>query len=158
MSERKIKMPVVAINDDASEVKREQRSERFKAVLKRHGIAEHGAQTAIAKEVGVSDATVAAWMRGSMPRDPEVLFRFCDCYDVDPYWWTNGQSRPRDSIDTEKLVRSTHTVDAFIIAHDLVVSLEQNALLIAKCYDDPAGAQSYLESMAPYFQKRDSEN
>jgi len=144
-------MPVVAINDEASEVKREQRSERFRAVLKRHGIAEHGAQTAIAKEVGVSDATVAAWMRGSMPRDPEVLFRFCDCYDVDPYWWTSGQSRPRDSIDQEKLVRSAHTVCAFVEAHNLDVSIEQSALLTAKVYDDPANAQSYLESMAPFF-------
>ena len=34
-------MPVVAISDEASEVKREQRSDRFRAVLKRHGIAEH---------------------------------------------------------------------------------------------------------------------
>lgn len=144
-------MPVVAINDEASEIKREQRSERFRAVLKRHGIAEHGAQTAIAKEVGVSDATVAAWMRGSMPRDPEVLFRFCDCYDVDPYWWTSGQSRPRDSIDTEKLVRSCKTVYEYCEANGLKVSQEQMALLCAKVYDDPAGAQAYLEQMAPFF-------
>ena len=144
-------MPVVALDDESSEIKREQRSERFRAVLKRHGIAEHGAQTAIAKVVGVSDATVAAWMRGSMPRDPEVLFRFCDCYDVDPYWWTNGQSRPRDSIDAEKLVRSFITVNEYKEAHNLNLTAEQTALLTANVYDDPAGAQSYLEKMAPFF-------
>jgi len=144
-------MPVVAINDEASEIKREQRSERFRAVLKRHGIAEHGAQTAIAKEVGVSDATVAAWMRGSLPRDPEVLFRFCDCYDVDPYWWVGGQSRPRDSIDTEKLVRACKVVHEYCEANGLKVSQEQTALLFAKVYDDPANAQAYLEQMAPFF-------
>lgn len=146
-----IEMPVVAMSDDASEVKREQRSERFKAVLKRHGIAEHGAQTAIAKQVGVSDATVAAWMRGSMPRDPEVLFRFCDTYDVDPYWWTNGQSRPRDSIDSEKLVRSFSRVREWKSANQLTLSNEQEALCAAKVYDDPAGADAYLEQMAPFF-------
>jgi transcriptional regulator with XRE-family HTH domain len=144
-------MPVVAISDETSEAKREQRSERFKAVLRRHGIAEHGAQTAIAKAVGVSDATVAAWMRGSMPRDPEVLFRFCDVYDVDPYWWTSGQSRPRDSIDSEKLVRSFMTVNQYKEAHNLILTAEQTALLTANVYDDPAGAQSYLEKMAPFF-------
>jgi len=144
-------MPVVAINDETSEVKREQRSERFKAVLRRHGIAEHGAQTAIAKAVGVSDATVAAWMRGSMPRDPDVLFRFCDVYDVDPYWWTSGQSRPRDSIDAEKLVRSFITVNEYKEAHNLNLTAEQAALLTANVYDDPAGAQSYLEKKAPFF-------
>lgn len=144
-------MPVVSMNDEASEVKRKQRSERFKAVLKRHGIAEHGAQTAIAKEVGVSDATVAAWMRGSMPRDPEVLFRFCDCYDVDPYWWTSGQSRPRDGIDAEKLVRSFKMVHEYRDANSLTLSVEQIALLCGNVYDDPAGAQAYLEQMAPFF-------
>lgn len=144
-------MPVVAMEDEPSNMKREQRSERFRAVLRRHGIAEHGAQTAIAKEVGVSDATVAAWMRGSMPRDPEVLFRFCDVYDVDPYWWTSGQSRPRDSIDTEKLVRSFKTVHEYCEANGLEVSEEQMALLTAKVYDNPAGAQAYLEQMAPFF-------
>lgn len=144
-------MPVVAIDDETSQIKREQRSERFKAVLRRHGIAEHGAQTAIAKAVGVSDATVAAWMRGSMPRDPEVLFRFCDVYDVDPYWWTSGQSRPRDSIDSEKLVRSFITVNEYKEAHNLSLTAEQTALLTANVYDDPAGAQSYLEKMAPFF-------
>jgi len=144
-------MPVVAMKDEASEIKREQRSERFRAVLKRHGIAEHGAQTAIAKEVGVSDATVAAWMRGSMPRDPEVLFRFCDIYDVDPYWWVSGQSRPRDSIDSEKLVRSFKTVHEYRDANGLKLSVEQTALLCAGVYDDPANAQGYLERMAPFF-------
>ena len=145
-------MPVVAMNDETSEIKREQRSERFKAVLKRHGIAEHGAQTAIAKEVGrIRCETVAAWMRGSMPRDPEVLFRFCDVYDVDPYWWTSGQSRPRDSIDQEKLVRSCKTVHEYCESNGLKVSQEQTALLCAKVYDDLAGAHAYLEQMAPFF-------
>ncbi len=144
-------MPVVAINDEASEVKREQRSDRFRAVLKRHGIAEHGAQTAIAKEVGVSDATVAAWMRGSLPRDPEVLFRFCDVYDVDPYWWVNGKSRPRASVDSEKLVRSFSAVREWKTANQLTLSNEQEALCAGKVYDDPAGADAYLEQMAPFF-------
>ena len=144
-------MPVVAVSNADSEGKRTQRSARFRAVLKRHGIAEHGAQTAIAKEGGVADATVAAWMRGSMPRDPEVLHRFCDVYDVDPYWWVSGQPRPRDSIDSEKLVRSFKTVCEYRDANHLNLSVEQTALLCAKVYDEPANAQSYLESMAPFF-------
>mgnify|MGYP001435608145 CR=1 FL=1 len=144
-------MAIVVMNDDASEIKREQKSQRFRAVLKRHGIAEHGAQTAIAREVGVSDATVAAWMRGSMPRDPEVLFRFCDIYDVDPYWWTTGQSRPRDSIDTEKLVRAFKSFYDWREANGLKLTVEQGALVVAKIYDDPAAARKYLEEMAPFF-------
>lgn len=144
-------MPVVAMNDEDSAVKREQRSNRFRAVLRRHGIAEHGSATAIAKVVGVSDATVSAWIRGSMPRDPEVLFKFCDEYDVDPYWWVNGQSRPRDSIDAEKHVRAFKEVSELKRQKSLSLTEEQEALLISKCYDDPANSKAYLESMVPFF-------
>lgn len=147
-------MPVVTDESEASEIKREQRSERFKAVLKKNGIAEHGAQTAIAKEVGVSDATVAAWMRGSMPRDPEVLFRFCDHYDVDPYWWTSGIARPRDKIDASKLIASAHKVERCVTGYELEVSPEQKQLLVAGVYDDPATADKYLEEKIPFFLSR----
>ena len=58
---------------------------------------------------------------------------------------------PETEWTQKKLVRSAHTVHAFVSAHNLDVSIEQSALLIAKVYDDPANAQSYLENMAPFF-------
>lgn len=139
--------------DHLSVAKKEQRADRFAAILKRHGIPTHGAATQIAKEIGVSDATVSAWMRGSMPRDPDVFFAFCDRYDVDPHWWTNGQARPRDSLDLERFVRASVLVEGWMASVGATVTTEQKALLIAKVYDDPAGADAYLESMAPFFGK-----
>ena len=131
--------------------KKSARADRFLAILKRHGMPAHGAATAISKKVNVSDATASAWMRGSMPRDPEVLFRFCDEFDVDPYWWTDGVERPREGLDAEKLVRAMKTVSTFKERESLVMTVEQEALLTAHCYGDPTGASEYLESMAPYF-------
>jgi len=131
--------------------KKEGRAERFKSILKRHGMPSHGAATAISRQLGVSDATASAWMKGSMPRDPEVLFLFCDVYDVDPYWWTDGKERPREGLDTEKLVRTVKMLEEFKEKESLVMSVEQTALFIAKCYADPVSAPEYLESMAPFF-------
>jgi len=141
--------------DHASAAKKEQRADRFAAILKRHSIPTHGAATQIAKEIGVSDATVSAWMRGSMPRDPDVFFAFCDRYDVDPHWWTNGLARPRDSLDLERFVRAFTLVEDWISKAGVTVTAEQKALLIAKTYDDPTNAADYLESMAPFFRNMD---
>ena len=145
---------VPSLKNEVPSLKKEQRAERFSAILKRHSIPTHGAATQIAKEIGVSDATVSAWMRGSMPRDPDVFFAFCDRFDIDPYWWTNGQARPRDSLDSEKLVRAFLLVENWAIKNQITVTVEQKALLVAKCYDDPSGADVYLESMAPFFKNK----
>lgn len=148
-------VPIDDVADQESIIKREQRGERFHAILKRHQIPTHGAQTIVAKAVGVSEATVAAWMRGSLPRDPEVLIRFTDVYDVDLYWWVNGVSRPRDGIDGEKLVRLAAWLRDYIDSRGLVVSHEQRGLILAKIYDDPSKADELLDQMAPLFMKRD---
>lgn len=148
-------MSAAAHIDQQSAMKKEQRAERFSAVLKRHSIPSHGAATQMAKEIGVSDATVSAWMRGSMPRDPEVLFAFCDRYDVDPYWWTSGTARPRTSLDPEKFVRAFVTVENWVSKMEASCTIQQKALLVAKAYDDPSGIDEYLESMAPFFARHD---
>lgn len=123
------------------------RSERFMSILKRHQIPKHGAQTIMAKEVGVSDATIAAWMRGSLPRDPVVLITFCDIYDVDLYWWVNGSPRPMDGASSERLVRANQTVRKWTDMHSIDLEDDKRMVLITKVYNDPALAQEYLESM-----------
>lgn len=140
--------------NEESLIKREQRGERFHAILKRHQIPTHGAQTIVAKAIGVSEATVAAWMRGSLPRDPEMLIRFSDEYDVDLYWWVNGTARPRDSLDGEKLVRHAAYLRDYIDKRGLMVSHEQRALMLAKIYNQPEIADEYLDEMAPLFASR----
>jgi hypothetical protein len=134
--------------DTELDPKRAARSERFLSILKRHQIPKHGAQTIIAKEIGVSDATIAAWMRGSLPRDPVVLINFCDAYSVDLYWWVNGTPRPHGGVAVDKLVRSFQTVSKFLSSRSIVASDEQVMALCAKIYNEPSNTEEYLEMMA----------
>jgi len=139
--------------DEAHEKKK--RAERFLQVLERHQIPLHGAQTRLAKQVGVSEATIAAWMKGSLPRDPVNLIKFCDEYDVDIYWWVNGESRPRMSLDIEKLVRAGRKVDVFAEDHELTLTNEQRTLLMGNVYKNPKEAEDTLATMARFFQQPD---
>lgn len=142
-------MNVASIDQDTDgDALRDARADRFMSILKRHQIPKHGAQTIMAKEIGVSDATIAAWMRGSLPRDPVVLIAFCDAYDVDLYWWVNGVPRPTDGLAVEKLVRANQTVSKWAQLNNLDVRDDQRMALIGKVYNDPAQAAGYLDTMA----------
>jgi len=142
-------MNVTAVKEnEEGDAVRLARSDRFMSILKRHQIPKHGAQTIMAKEIGVSDATIAAWMRGSLPRDPVVLFHFCDVYDIDPYWWVNGTPRPHNGVSVEKLVRASQMVSRFLSTRNIEVGDEKMMALCAKVYNDPATAEQYLETMA----------
>ena len=134
--------------DDEGEAIREARSVRFMSILKRHQIPKHGAQTIMAKEIGVSDATIAAWMRGSLPRDPVVLIGFCDAYDVDLYWWVNGVPRPTDGVAVEKLVRASQSVSKWAEINNIDLKEDQRMALIGKIYNDPVKERDILDSMA----------
>ena len=129
------------------------RAQRFMQVLERHMIPIHGAQTKLAKRLGVSEATIAAWMKGSLPRDPDNLIKFCDEYDVDLYWWVNGEARPRMSLDYEKLVRAGNTVDAYIADNQLSINGEQRTLLMGDIYSNPKDAETILDTASRWFSK-----
>jgi len=131
------------------------RAQRFLQVLERHMIPVHGAQTKLARRLGVSEATIAAWMRGSLPRDPVNLINFCDQYDVDLYWWVSGEARPRMSLDYEKLVSAGKTVDAYIKEHGLLINGEQRSLLMGDVYSDPKNAEQILNSASRWFKQSD---
>jgi|TARA_R100000081_G_C4742995_1_gene130007 transcriptional regulator with XRE-family HTH domain len=148
--------PVSGGEENLEEAKaKDLRAQRFLQVLERHMIPIHGAQTKLAKRLGVSEATIAAWMRGSLPRDPVNLIKFCDEYDVDLYWWVNGEARPRMSLDYEKLVRAGKTVDAYIQEHGLSINGEQRSLLMGDVYSNPKDAEQILTSASRWFKQSD---
>ncbi len=131
------------------------RAERFMQILERHHIRSHGAQSVIGRKIGVSSATVAAWMKGSLPREPATLIKFCDEYDVDIYWWVHGQIRPRMSLDIERLVKAGLKVESFAKAKSLKITDEQKMLLVGDVYQSPAEADAKLASTARFFQTQD---
>ena len=144
-------MPVEIDKSEAGEQKREERRERFSKILRERGIKRHGAQTLIAEQIGVSDATVAAWMRGSMPRDPEVFFKFCDNYDVDPYWWTSGKYRPRHEIDVDLIVESVEYVTQREQARGSKLTSKQRTKIAARAYKDWSNRESIVDDSLDLF-------
>lgn len=124
------------------------RSERFMAILKRHQIPKHGAQTIMAKVVGVSEATIAAWMRGSLPRDPAILITFCDSYDVDLHWWVTGNARPRADVALDLWMDALDKVNEFFSARGVDVPERQKMAITVQVYNQPANADEYLETMS----------
>jgi transcriptional regulator with XRE-family HTH domain len=124
------------------------RSERFMAILKRHQIPKHGAQTVMAKVIGVSEATIAAWMRGSLPRDPATLISFCDHYDVDLYWWVTGNARPRAEIALDLWMDALDKVNTFFRAREIEVPERQKMAITVQVYNQPANADEYLDTMS----------
>lgn len=151
---------VVDIDEDKSTegaAAKAERSERFHRFLKRLNLPVHGAATQISKKIGVTPATVSSWMQGSLPRNPQVMIKFCDTYDVDLYFWATGNPRPIDKVNPERLITAVEKVVSATQAKDLDLNMNQFSLLITECYNDPIAGDEYIERMAPLFAKKSSQ-
>ena len=61
--------------------------------LDKKGIAGWGRASHIKNKVGCSNASAAAWLEGSLPKNLDMAIKFCDVFDIDLYQWVNGESR-----------------------------------------------------------------
>jgi len=52
-----------------------------------------GRASAIASAIGVSHAVATGWINGSLPRDIETAFSFCDMYGIDLREWSTGNQK-----------------------------------------------------------------
>ena len=52
-----------------------------------------GRASAIASAIGVSHAVATGWLNGSLPRDIETAFAFCDMYGIDLREWSTGNQK-----------------------------------------------------------------
>ena len=52
-----------------------------------------GRASAIASAIGVSHAVATGWLNGSLPRDIETAFAFCDMYGIDLREWATGNQK-----------------------------------------------------------------
>ena len=52
-----------------------------------------GRASAIASAIGVSHAVATGWINGSLPRDIETAFSFCDMYGIDLREWATGNQK-----------------------------------------------------------------
>ena len=67
-----------------------ERAEWLSKHLDRCGIPMYGRASRISKEVGCANAVATGWIRGSLPRDLVLGFKFADLYGFDVREWTFG--------------------------------------------------------------------
>ena len=75
--------------------KKQRRSEIFNEALDAAGIPVWGRAASIVKQIGCTPASAQAWVKGSLPSEPEKLIAMCDAYDIDLYLWVQFKSRKK---------------------------------------------------------------
>ena len=95
---------------------KEERSKWLNAHLDRYGMPLYGRASRISKEVGCSNAVATGWIRGSLPRDLVLGFKFADLSGFDVRKWTFGV--PGKVVNEEWL-------SAITIARDFEATLDK---------------------------------
>lgn len=54
---------------------------------------EFGRASKIANTIDVSHAVAVGWLKGSLPRDIETAFKFCDTFGIDLREWATGERK-----------------------------------------------------------------
>jgi len=120
---------------------------RLEEELNRNNVSFHN-KAAIAKEMGCSPTTIFRWLSGSLPKDPALMFEFCERYGVDMVYWTSGKrSQPTNDIDLDLLTEALTTVRAFLVRTGETASIEKEAELIALLYAEVDTAESINKTL-----------
>ena len=84
---------------DLSTMTKAERKAWVHAELTRRGIPEVGRQVHLTKYAGVSKPTAQAILRGSLPRDMRVAYRFVWCYKIEMLEWISGRKESKETRD-----------------------------------------------------------
>lgn len=121
--------------------------ERLEEELNRNNVKFHN-KAAIAKELGCSPTTIFRWLSGSLPKDPALMYQFCEIYGIDMIYWTSGKrSDGTGDLDIESLIEAIRTVEAFTAATGETVTEKQKAKLISLMYTDEVSASSLNKTL-----------
>jgi len=69
------------------DVTKAMRGEWLGEVLSARGVDAYGRAATICKDIGCSNAVASGWLRGSLPKDMELAFKFCDQYEISLRAW-----------------------------------------------------------------------
>ena len=117
-----------------TEEKKERRSKIINAALDAANVPEWGRAAAIVKQIGCDPASAAAWVKGSLPSQPERLIDMCDAYDIDLYLWVDFKSRKK-SEPINALLDAVIYVKDFETKSNLTLDPEQFAHLCGAYLD-----------------------
>tara|TARA_R110000822_G_scaffold192078_10_gene330794 strand:- start:53 stop:463 length:411 start_codon:yes stop_codon:yes gene_type:complete len=114
--------------------KKEIRAEIFNKALDAAGIPVWGRAARIVDRVGCTPASAQAWVRGSLPSEPERVIEMCDAYDIDLYLWVEFKSRKK-SEPINALLDAVIYVKDFETKSNLTLDPEQFAHLCGAYLD-----------------------
>ena len=110
------------------------------------GVAPHGKATAISLATGVSKATAAGWLKGSLPRDCTNLIDFSDKYDINIYEWITGTPR-KETMNMEKLQNCIEVILQFQKSEGIDLTPAQISKLSCMLYADESKAKYLLANI-----------
>lgn len=114
------------------------------------GVAPHGKATAISLATGVSKATAAGWLKGSLPRDCTNLIDFSDKYDINIYEWITGTAR-KETMNMEKLQNCIEVILKFQESENIDLSASQISKLSCMLYADESKAKYLLDNIKMFM-------
>ena len=69
------------------DVTKDDRATWLNDTLSARGVDAYGRAATISKDIGCSNAVASGWLRGSLPKDMELAFKFCDRYEISLRAW-----------------------------------------------------------------------
>jgi hypothetical protein len=122
----------------ATEIKKKQRAKWLDQMLTKKGHDKYGRATRISKHLKCGMSTVQGWMRGSLPRDMELAYRFCQEYGIDMVEWV--------SLEPGEWRGETPSVEDMQIVIDAIgKTIEFDISLVSEDTPRPLSASSFVK-------------
>lgn len=118
--------------------------------LDKKGIAGWGRASHIKNKVGCSNASAAAWLEGSLPKNLDMAIKFCDVFDIDLYQWVNGESRGQN-ITEKQLTHILLRCKTFEDRYGIDLSAKQLAALVLMGFTDEGNMDVFMRNLHKFF-------
>ena len=122
--------------------------------LDKKGIAGWGRASHIKNKIGCSNASAAAWLEGSLPKNLDMAIKFCDVFDIDLYQWVGGESRGLN-VTEKQLTTLLLRCKAFEDEYGIDLSAKQLAALVLMGFTEPNDMDVFMSNLHKFFNKGD---
>ena len=129
-----------------NQITNEERAVIFNSILDKAGLQAWGRGTRLSETCGVSPATAAGWLAGSLPRDSIALLLCADKFDFDVYLWVSGVSRGK-GVNIPKLQGAITRLRQHEQDNDQTLEPQAFSTVCVMLYEDEEKAEFLLKNM-----------
>ena len=124
--------------------------------LDKKGISGWGRASHIKNKVGCSNASAAAWLEGSLPKNLDKAIKFCDVFDIDLYQWVNGKSRGLN-ISEQRLTELLVLAKVFEDQHNVDLTAKQLSGLVIMGLQNTQEMKGFLDNLKNFLGASDDQ-